>query len=251
MPCATTSGSKKCDPKCRCKSGPCAGIAYSCENPCPGGSRFDPVTCSCGTDGTWLVTTTLSGQINPANNGTRCSVAYFPPAYFNSNGDSITREWFYSQQPWPNHPGPESAFVTVDPNGPQIGYPTTPGGPPGASILLGGGGMTSTCVLKADYCSNPGIDGAGHTNGIVSWRNVVNNAYVGTNNPVPGGAVNYASCDDSRTGIIKTSLQYLGPGEPTDYYEGNELGGDSSSKYRLILDGETGQPACFGPTKSP
>ena len=251
MSCPTPADLRKCDQKCRCTTGSCAGIAYACDSPCPEGAPFDPETCSCGTGGTWRATITLSGQLNPSNNGTRCFVAYFPEPYFTSEGDYVERIWVYALQPWPNYPGPESAFSVVDPNGPVAGYPTSPGGPPGIDRLLGGGGMTSICTLTADYCDNDGINGAGHSNGRVSWRNLVNGSYVTGGAAVPGSEVNFASCDDGRTGRITTTLQYLGPGEPTDYYDRTELGGDEGSKYRGIQDPNTGQAACFGPTKTP
>jgi len=47
MVCPTAANMEKCDPKCRCTSGPCANIAYDCANPCPDNSEFDPATCEC------------------------------------------------------------------------------------------------------------------------------------------------------------------------------------------------------------
>ena len=50
MPCPETPPMKKCDPKCRCNSGPCAGIAFPCGDPCPTNFSLDNSTCSCERD---------------------------------------------------------------------------------------------------------------------------------------------------------------------------------------------------------
>lgn len=47
MPCPPAASMENCDPKCRCNSGPCAGTAFSCGNPCPAGVAFNPQTCEC------------------------------------------------------------------------------------------------------------------------------------------------------------------------------------------------------------
>lgn len=47
MPCPPAASMESCDPKCRCNSGPCAGAAFSCGDPCQGTAVFNSATCEC------------------------------------------------------------------------------------------------------------------------------------------------------------------------------------------------------------
>lgn len=249
MTCPDPANFDTCEPKCRCPSGLCAGIAFNCDSPCPPGVTWSPSTCSCLSGGTYKVTTTRTNQANPQNDGTRCYVTYFPEPSFNSEGQVVERRWFYNLQSWSGYPGTASGFSLISPNGPAGGLPNSPGGPPSVNTPLNGS-IVSLARLDADYCSNPGIDDAGHNNGIVSWRSVIDGSYLDGGSSVPGG-VNNASCDGLTTATVTTFVRYLGPGEPTDYYEMSELGGDSQTAYRAIYNAETGQLSCQDPTKSP
>lgn len=249
MSCPTPGNFDICDPKCRCRSGPCQGIAFSCESPCPSGITWDPSTCSCISGGSYKVTTTRTNQANPQNDGTRCYVTYFPDPYFDGSGQSVVRGWFYNMQEYEGYPGAASGFDVISPYGPASGLPLTPGGPPSVNTPLNGS-IQSLARLNADYCSNPGIDDGAHNNGIVSFRDIVNNSYLDGGVLVPGG-VNRATCDELKTATVTTTVTYLGPGEPTDYYDSSELGGDAQTDYRGILDPQTGLPSCQDPSKSP
>jgi len=249
MACPKPANLDECGPKCRCRFGPCADIAYNCNDPCPTGVQFDRATCSCGSGGTYKITTTRTNQYNPQNDGTRCYVTYFPEPSFNSQGQLVERRWFYNLQEYEGYPGAASGFDLISPYGPASGLPFSPGGPPSINIPLDRS-IQSLARLSADYCSNPGIDSAGHINGIVSWRNVIDGSYLDGGSSVPGGA-NRASCDGLTTATVTTTVIYLGPGEPTDYYDLSELGGNSNTDYRGIYNAETGQLSCQDPTKSP
>lgn len=244
MTCPSPADFNTCDPKCRCPSGPCAGIAFNCKSPCPEGVIWDPSRCSClSGGGTYKIQTDTSGQYNAAVNGTRCFLTYFPEPYFNSLGQFVERRWFFSRQQWPN----DGAFTLISPDGPMEGMPLSPDGPPGPYLPLPSDGVSvSQTVLSQDFCDQ-GPNGAGHTNGFVSWRNVVDNSYMPSGAPVPGG-VNYAGCDSGGSSIVSTTITFLGPGVPEDYYESNEITGSGS--FKGIVDAETGQPSCQGPSKS-
>ena len=43
-----TADMESCDKKCKCVGGPCAGLAYNCDDPCPDSNEeFNENTCSC------------------------------------------------------------------------------------------------------------------------------------------------------------------------------------------------------------
>lgn len=54
MTCPGPANMDQCDPKCRCTSGECAGVAFSCGNPCPSGGELNPSTCECDQPFGWI-----------------------------------------------------------------------------------------------------------------------------------------------------------------------------------------------------
>jgi hypothetical protein len=42
-----TADMESCEKKCKCVGGPCAGLAYDCNDPCGPGFEFDAATCEC------------------------------------------------------------------------------------------------------------------------------------------------------------------------------------------------------------
>ena len=252
----TPAGMDKCDPKCKCPSGPYTDQAFVCDDPCAGQGVECVFDCTNGciceaVGGTWKIEVTRTSQYQRDPIQLDCFVNYFLDPYFDNLGRSVRKVWVYRQTPWPGYPGEGSAFDLIEPNGPQIGYPLEPGGELGPSVPVSGSTVTSICILSASYCANDNVDFAGHNNGMVGWRLLYDESYVGRYGGVPGQGLNIAGCDGDRTATVEFVLTYLGPGEPFDYYEICELGVEDFNGYRRIIDCATDLKSCQDPSKSP
>ena len=95
MPCPKPADMAICDPKCRCSTGACAGIAFHCDDPCGGVGTFNSSTCECDATcaSSWEIvyTSATSGDFGPC--GASCG---YTPTFNNLITVSAPGAGFFS-----------------------------------------------------------------------------------------------------------------------------------------------------------
>ena len=228
MSCPVPADMQTCDPKCRCGSGPCAGTAFSCDDPCQGSGKFNPATCECETEvGIYRITSVANGtsELDPSVT----TFVYYAniPEPFIGTGGALFRYAFVQNRVDVNYS--QSAFVNGSVSPDTLGELSICGqaGTGSRSLSI----VNRTLTLSSSYCESGATppDGAGTGAGslYVAAYNM-DSGCVEPSSLAIQPTVLWGGCATHRTAYANYTIEYLGEGEFGDYVDTNCLSGLSN-----------------------